>query len=220
MKRERHTFCSARVYVNTRNHINGLKVIGLALHISKEPTSIFGIILKYSSGGETQEDAAATAAVVRKGSKKRKKPGASSKRPKRAEADADDEDVNESEDEEYRPPSSRKRARNEGTIPPPVDPLAFSSLILLRLLCWLTPPPPCLCIVVVAVLDEEDADADVARLENPLPGFIDPITLEEVEMPAISPSGHVMGYKNWSRFDCLTICWLLACLITTHTACV
>ena len=29
--------------------------------------------------------------------------------------------------------------------------------------------------------------------ENPLPGFIDPITLEEVKRPAISPYGHVMG---------------------------
>nr|CAG8525675.1 1217_t:CDS:10 [Entrophospora candida] len=29
--------------------------------------------------------------------------------------------------------------------------------------------------------------------ENPLPGFIDPITLEEVNRPAISPYGHVMG---------------------------
>jgi len=30
--------------------------------------------------------------------------------------------------------------------------------------------------------------------ENPLPGFTDPITLEEVVKPAISPYGHVMGY--------------------------
>jgi len=29
--------------------------------------------------------------------------------------------------------------------------------------------------------------------ENPLPGFTDPITLEEVIKPAISPYGHVMG---------------------------
>ncbi|RKP23270.1 hypothetical protein SYNPS1DRAFT_24717 [Syncephalis pseudoplumigaleata] len=37
---------------------------------------------------------------------------------------------------------------------------------------------------------------------NPLPGYIDPITLEEVVKPAISPHGHVMGYDNWVR--CLT----------------
>ncbi|KAI9317964.1 hypothetical protein BX666DRAFT_1933332 [Dichotomocladium elegans] len=37
---------------------------------------------------------------------------------------------------------------------------------------------------------------------NPLPGFIDPITLEEVIKPAISKYGHVMGYDSWVR--CLT----------------
>jgi hypothetical protein len=34
---------------------------------------------------------------------------------------------------------------------------------------------------------------------NPLPNFIDPITLCEVERPAISPYGHVMGYDTWIR---------------------
>ncbi|KAI9307857.1 hypothetical protein BJ944DRAFT_148032, partial [Cunninghamella echinulata] len=38
--------------------------------------------------------------------------------------------------------------------------------------------------------------------QNPLPGFIDPITLDEVEKPAISKYGHVMGYDSWVR--CLT----------------
>ncbi|KAJ3630103.1 hypothetical protein Zmor_027068 [Zophobas morio] len=33
---------------------------------------------------------------------------------------------------------------------------------------------------------------DKAEIPNPLPNFIDPITLEEVVMPAISPAGHVM----------------------------
>ncbi|KAF8937967.1 hypothetical protein EDD21DRAFT_403641 [Dissophora ornata] len=42
--------------------------------------------------------------------------------------------------------------------------------------------------------DEEDIDA-----MNPLPGFIDPITLEVVEKPAISKYGHVMGYDSWIR---------------------
>ena len=37
------------------------------------------------------------------------------------------------------------------------------------------------------------------RFENPLPGFIDPITLEEVIKPTISPFGHVMGYDTWLR---------------------
>ncbi|KAK4513904.1 Phosphomannomutase 1 [Mucor velutinosus] len=38
--------------------------------------------------------------------------------------------------------------------------------------------------------------------DNPLPGFIDPITLDEVIKPAISTYGHVMGYDSWVR--CLT----------------
>ena len=38
--------------------------------------------------------------------------------------------------------------------------------------------------------------------DNPLPGYIDPITLEEVKRPAISPYGHVMGYDSWLR--CIT----------------
>ena len=33
--------------------------------------------------------------------------------------------------------------------------------------------------------------------DNPLPGFIDPITLEAVVKPAISPYGHVMGYDTF-----------------------
>lgn len=33
----------------------------------------------------------------------------------------------------------------------------------------------------------------------PLPGFIDPITLEQVAKPAISKYGHVMGYDSWVR---------------------
>lgn len=34
---------------------------------------------------------------------------------------------------------------------------------------------------------------------NPLPGFRDPITLEDAVMPAISPSGHVMGHDTWRQ---------------------
>ncbi|GAN08422.1 conserved hypothetical protein [Mucor ambiguus] len=32
-----------------------------------------------------------------------------------------------------------------------------------------------------------------------LPGFIDPITLDQVEKPAISKYGHIMGYDTWIR---------------------
>lgn len=42
--------------------------------------------------------------------------------------------------------------------------------------------------------EEEEVDA-----LNPLPGFIDPISLEVVEKPAISKYGHVMGYDSWIR---------------------
>lgn len=35
--------------------------------------------------------------------------------------------------------------------------------------------------------------------ENPLPGFIDPITKTEVIRPAISPYGHVLSYDTWLK---------------------
>ncbi|GFR53040.1 hypothetical protein Agub_g15740 [Astrephomene gubernaculifera] len=49
----------------------------------------------------------------------------------------------------------------------------------------------------------EDAGEDAAALlsaaqaDNPLPGFLDPITLEPVVNPGISPYGHVMGMATW-----------------------
>ncbi len=36
-------------------------------------------------------------------------------------------------------------------------------------------------------------------VENPLQGYIDPITLQEIVKPAISPYGHVAGYDTWIR---------------------
>jgi hypothetical protein len=50
--------------------------------------------------------------------------------------------------------------------------------------------------------EDEDADEEAIDTSNPLPGFVDPITLEEVIKPAISPYGHVMSYDSWVR--CLT----------------
>jgi len=47
--------------------------------------------------------------------------------------------------------------------------------------------------------DSEVTESKNVDAENPLPGFVDPITLEEVIQPAISPFGHVMGYKTWVR---------------------
>lgn len=40
---------------------------------------------------------------------------------------------------------------------------------------------------------QDDGDDD----DNPLPGFIDPVTLEAVVNPAISPDGYVMGLATW-----------------------
>jgi hypothetical protein len=45
--------------------------------------------------------------------------------------------------------------------------------------------------------NEEDHHGDDT---NPLPGFLDPITLDEVVRPALSPYGHVMSYLSWSRW--------------------
>ncbi|KAI7885042.1 hypothetical protein K492DRAFT_204296 [Lichtheimia hyalospora FSU 10163] len=50
--------------------------------------------------------------------------------------------------------------------------------------------------------DNEDESTTNNNEQNPLPGFIDPITLTEVVKPAISKYGHVMGYDSWVR--CLT----------------
>ena len=52
------------------------------------------------------------------------------------------------------------------------------------------------------MMSEEEERARDLELANPLPGFVDPITLEEVKKPAISPFGHVMSYDSWLR--CLT----------------
>jgi len=46
---------------------------------------------------------------------------------------------------------------------------------------------------VLCILAQEYVDGD-----NPLPGLIDPITLEPVVTPAISPYGHVMGLATWT----------------------
>ncbi|KAJ1559960.1 hypothetical protein HK096_010526 [Nowakowskiella sp. JEL0078] len=45
--------------------------------------------------------------------------------------------------------------------------------------------------------DEEVSSEILLELDNPLPNFTDPITLEPVVKPAISPYGHVMGYDTW-----------------------
>lgn len=42
-----------------------------------------------------------------------------------------------------------------------------------------------------------DSNEEYVDKDNPLPGFIDPITLEPIASPAISPWGHVMGMATW-----------------------
>mmetsp|Transcript_7626 Transcript_7626/g.9454 ORF Transcript_7626/g.9454 Transcript_7626/m.9454 type:complete len:193 (-) Transcript_7626:53-631(-) len=51
------------------------------------------------------------------------------------------------------------------------------------------------------VLRQQQTEENVLQqhYSNPLPGFIDTITLEEVVHPAISPYGHVLGKETWSR---------------------
>lgn len=41
-------------------------------------------------------------------------------------------------------------------------------------------------------------DCAAADADNPLPHVIDPITLEPVVTPAMSPAGHVMGLATWT----------------------
>ncbi|KAF0974775.1 hypothetical protein FDP41_006249 [Naegleria fowleri] len=47
--------------------------------------------------------------------------------------------------------------------------------------------------------DEEESEDEEAAFINYFKGFIDPITSEEIEEPAISPYGHVLGYKTWLK---------------------
>jgi hypothetical protein len=42
-------------------------------------------------------------------------------------------------------------------------------------------------------------DQETGLVDNPLPGFIDPITLDQVVRPTISPQGMVMGYDSWIK---------------------
>lgn len=47
------------------------------------------------------------------------------------------------------------------------------------------------------VAPQGEEDAPPVDEDNPLPEFLDPITLEPVVAPAISPYGHVMGMATW-----------------------
>ncbi|KAK8813159.1 hypothetical protein WA158_002751 [Blastocystis sp. Blastoise] len=47
--------------------------------------------------------------------------------------------------------------------------------------------------------EEEEEEEKQQKPKSVLPGFIDPVTMEEIEQPAISPYGHVMGYYSWMK---------------------
>ena len=44
-----------------------------------------------------------------------------------------------------------------------------------------------------------DEASDNEEEELVLPGFMDPLTKQQIEEPAISPYGHVAGYETWCR---------------------
>ena len=44
-----------------------------------------------------------------------------------------------------------------------------------------------------------DEESDEEEEEPVLPGFMDPLTKQQIEEPAISPYGHVAGYETWCR---------------------
>lgn len=44
----------------------------------------------------------------------------------------------------------------------------------------------------------EDGASCATDEDSPLPHVIDPITLEPVVTPAMSPAGHVMGLATWT----------------------
>ncbi|RKO88543.1 hypothetical protein BDK51DRAFT_25611, partial [Blyttiomyces helicus] len=47
--------------------------------------------------------------------------------------------------------------------------------------------------------EEREAEAEAGAAVNPLPGFTDPITLDPIVKPEISPYGHVMEYDSWVK---------------------
>jgi len=49
-------------------------------------------------------------------------------------------------------------------------------------------------------VEEQEKIKKEKAMANPLPDYTDPITFEPVEQPAISPYGHVAGYKNWLKW--------------------
>eukprot|EP00871_Galdieria_phlegrea_P004504 jgi/Galph1/5054/GphlegSOOS_G3712.1 len=98
--------------------------------------------------------------------------------------DENDSDPMSSEDEEYRPSSTGTRSRpqtrnmhSDGDVMSLSQTLSDNSNMV-----------------------EDEVIGGYARDEdNPIPDFIDVITLAPVRRPAISPYGHVLGYSTWKR---------------------
>ncbi|KAL1923320.1 uncharacterized protein VTP21DRAFT_8300 [Calcarisporiella thermophila] len=176
------------------------------LFSSKNPTTgkeekVFRTHRKHGTATPyTSSSAAASAAVAtttRQTRTRNTTQGAKSKAKRRKRGwdrrdSSDDDDV--SEDEEFgddsgefviRSWATSKRTRTRATTKMANIPLAASDF--------------------EAVQEREQPgkqEEEIVWDENPLPEFIDPITLDVVEKPAMCKYGHVMGYDTWIR--CLT----------------
>uniref|UniRef100_A0A7S3DCH0 Myb-like domain-containing protein n=1 Tax=Palpitomonas bilix TaxID=652834 RepID=A0A7S3DCH0_9EUKA len=54
-------------------------------------------------------------------------------------------------------------------------------------------------VAAAAMAESSTDDGEEEDDDNPLPDYVDPVTLDTVERPAISPFGHVMGYDTWVK---------------------
>ena len=57
------------------------------------------------------------------------------------------------------------------------------------------------------------ADPGEIDADNPLPGYMDPITFQPVNNPAISPFGHVMGLATWKVQTGMLCCIFFNCCV-------
>ena len=69
----------------------------------------------------------------------------------------------------------------------------------------LGPPPSAVCSTLALVVDPpfRPTCQPTADRDNPLPDFIDPITMSAVVRPAISPYGYVAGLATWKVRACV-----------------
>ncbi|GJQ09027.1 hypothetical protein GpartN1_g818.t1 [Galdieria partita] len=146
---------------------------------------------KFKSSNKIQvQDGSATvtAHAPKRRRQRNKSKGKHKKKRKSSWEDSSDEnsenDTEYSDDEEYRPGSHGTRSRPQlRTTDTGSDNIVNSSQNFSE------------------SSDQEDVVvAGYARDgDNPIPEFIDAITLEPIRRPAISPYGHVLGYSTWKR---------------------